>query len=76
MTSEQVIPPIMALRSCVTRERLLVLNEIGSRIGNWGRGDDLKKETNARGGIRVPDSGRLEDDMVVVRKQRSSDKRT
>ena len=47
--------------------------EIGSRIGldfaNWGRGDDLKKETDARGGICVPDSGRLEDDMVVVRKQ-------
>ena len=53
--------------------------EIGSRIGldfaNWGRGDDLKKETDARGGVRMPDSGRLEDDMVV-RKQRSSDKRT
>ena len=54
--------------------------EIGSRIGldfaNWGRGDDLKKETDARGGVRVPDSGRLEDDMVVMHKQQSSDKRT
>ncbi|KAH9984561.1 hypothetical protein BJV77DRAFT_966034 [Russula vinacea] len=54
MTSEQVIPPIMALRS------------IGLDFANWGRGDDLKKETDARGGVRVPDSGRLEDDMVIL----------
>ena len=69
---------------CVTREVLtfesldlvtLVLNEIGSRIG-LDFANCLKKETDAGGGVCMPDSGRLEDVMVVVRKQRSSDKQT
>jgi hypothetical protein len=48
----------------------LVLNEIGLDFADWGR----LTGADAGGGVRVPDSGRLEDDMVVVRKAASSDK--
>ena len=82
MMSEKVISPITALRSHLAWHiwRVLfllskaTLSHLGWTLPTW-TGDDLKKEANAGGGVRVPDSRRLEDDMVVVCKQQSSDKR-